>query len=124
MTDTEQKLAQAFPGSFINQCGEFIAHSKASEYFNLESCKDDAEIKCKVLEWFSRGACKAEPYRSKEANDKFHKFMLDGINEFLGTSFSARDMDSIYIYLGNGVNMELCIEFIESGFNLRVLKND
>lgn len=117
-----QRLMGCFPRSFINQFGEFIAHDKANQYFNIAKCKNELEIKCKVIEWFSRGAYKSEPYRTKAKNDEVHKFMLDGINSFLETSFSEEDIALIYIELGNAVNHEKTIEFVCSGYDLNVLK--
>ena len=119
---TLQKLMSSFPRSFINQYGEFIAHEKANEYFIVAKCKDELEIKCKVIEWLSRGAYKTEPFGTKAKNDEFHKFMLGGINSFLGTNFSEDDMIPIYTYLGNAVNHELTINFVCSGYDLNILK--
>lgn len=116
------KLFDCFPDSFINHNGEFIAHRKANIYFKLESCKDELEVKCKVLEWFSRAAYKTEPFGSKKKNDEFHTFMLDGINDFLGTTFNTEDIEIIYSRLGNQVKRKLSIEFIESNYNLELLK--
>ena len=120
--ESVKNLMRCFPRSFINQQGEFIAHAAANEYFNLESCADEFEIKCKVLEWFSRGAYKTEPFQSRAKNDNFHAFMLRGINDFLGTKFDADDMELIYTYLGNCVNRERTIKFIESGFDMSVFE--
>lgn len=53
-----QKLMNCFPNSFINQCGEFVAHMKANQYFILYNCESELDVKCKVLEWFSMGAYK------------------------------------------------------------------
>lgn len=116
------KLMHCFPGSKINQFGEFIAHEKGNAYFNLKNCKSELDIKCKILEWFSRDAYKAEPFRQKAKNDKFHEFMLDGINKYLATDFTHDDMELIYCKLGNAVNHELTVRFIESGFVLSVLR--
>lgn len=121
MTDTEIKLMSAFPKSFINQHGEFIAHQKANEYFILKGCVDDLDIKCKVLEWLSRAAFKTEPYRSAKSNETFHDFMLDGINKFLDTNFTREDMLDIYVALGNRVDHEKTIEFINRGYDFNVL---
>lgn len=115
------KLLQSFPRSFINQHGEFIAHDKANEYFILKSCKDETEIYCKVLEWFSRGACKTEPFRQRKKNEEFNSFMLNGINNFLDTKFTHEDMIQIYTKLGNSVNRKLCEEFILSHYNMVLL---
>ena len=119
-----QRSMNCFPRSFINQQGEFIAHAKANEYFILKNCKNELEVKCKVLEWFSGGAYKTEPYRTKTNNDAFHKFMLDGINMFLGTEFDTMDMEQIYTYLGNACNHEKTIRFIESGYIMSVLTEE
>ncbi len=123
MRDTELKLLNAFPQSFINHLGEFIAHRKSNIYFNLANCVDDLEIKCKVLEWLSRSACKTQVYRQHKKNDEFHEFMLRGINTFLGTDFSKKDIALIYQELGNQVNRPLTVKFVESGYNMELLKS-
>lgn len=116
------KLLGSFPRSFINCHGEFIAHEKANEYFKLNICADEEEVKCKALEWLSRGAYKTELYRAKKKNEEFHVFMLNGINTFLGTSFTHEDMEIVYTYLGNNVNRKKCLEFIRSGYDMNLLK--
>lgn len=117
------KLCSCFPKSFISGAGEFIAHDRANEYFILHNCETELDVKCKVIEWFSRGAYKTEPYRSKKKNDEFHAFMLDGINKFLGTEFTEEDIEVIYTYIGNACNHEKTILFIASGYDMTVLKN-
>jgi hypothetical protein len=112
---------QSFNGSFINEHGEFIAHRKANEYFNLKSCENEIDIKCKVLEWFSRGASKTEPFNSKKQNKEFQTFMLDGINNLLDTDFKVEEMRRIYTWLGNCSDHKLCVTFINSGFNMDLL---
>lgn len=121
MTDIELRLLNSFPRSYINMYGEFIAHEKANEYFILRNCADDLDIKCKVLEWFSRGACKTEPYKTHKKNKEFNDFMLNGINNFLGTNFSIEEMLQIYIKLGNACNHGNTIKFIQSGYNFKLL---
>ena len=71
-------LMRCFSGSFINRNGEIIVHEKANQYFNLANCNDNLDIKCKVLEWLSRGAYKTEPYGNKKKNVEFNNFMLNG----------------------------------------------
>lgn len=115
-------LLKSFHGSFLNQYGEFIAHRETNQYFQLSKCKDDLEIKCKVLEWLSRAAYKTEPYKSKKKNEKFNDFMLRGINKFLNTDFDKYNMMTIYQELGNQVNRELTIKFINSNYDMAVLQ--
>ena len=116
-----KRLSAAFPKSFINCALEFIAHKTANEYFRLEDCETDFDVQCKVLEWLSRGAHKTQPFATARQNDEFHAFMLGGINEFLGTSFTEEDIAIIYQMLGNCVNHPLTVEFVKSGFDMAVL---
>ena len=116
-----KKLNRAFPRSFINSALEFIAHKEANEYFRLEDCETEFDVKCKVLEWLSRGAYKTCPFNSNLKNERFHNFMLNGINDYLGTDFTEDDMETIYTYLGNRVNHALTVEFVNSGYNMAVL---
>lgn len=130
MTDEEKKdlkecrqaLLESFPKSFINQRDEFIAHEYSNQYIILSNCEKPIDIECKVLEWFSRAAHKSQPYSQEWRNRKFHEFMLNGINNFLDTRFSEGDMDLIYTYLGNACNHSLTIEFINSGYDMNILK--
>lgn len=117
-----KKLAVAFPKSFINTALEFIAHKDANEWFRLEDCENELDVKCKVLEWLSRGAYKTCPFNSNIKNERFHNFMLNGINDFLETDFTEDDIEIIYTYLGNRCNHEKTVKFIESGYDMAILK--
>ena len=117
-----KKLARAFPNSFINTALEFIAHKEANEYFRLEDCNNEFDVKCKVLEWLSRGAHKTCPFHTNLKNERFHNFMLNGINDFLGTDFTEDDMAIIYQKLGNRVRHSLTEEFVNSGYDMAILK--
>ena len=81
----------------------------------------ETDIKCSVLEWFSR-SYKVHPFRSDKRNLEFQAFMRDGINTFLGTDFCENDLRSIYGEIGNAINRQLTIKFIESGYKLSVLE--
>ena len=50
--------------------------------------------------------------------------MLHGINDFLGTRFSEQDMALIYQRLGNRIRHKLTIQFVESGYNMELLKGE
>lgn len=118
------KLMNSFPGSFINHNGEFIADRKSNTYFILWDCKSEFDIKCKVLEWCSRAATKMQPYSSNKKNAAFNAFMLGGINCFLGTNFTHDDMEQIYTYLGNACHHTRTIAFVESGYDMTILKEE
>ena len=114
-------LCEAFPNSFINERGEFIAHLRSNQYIILNNCKTTQDIECKVLEWFSRPAHKTAPYSQEWRNRKFHEFMRNGVNAFLDTSFSENEMSEIYDALGNCINHQKTIEFIDSDYNFDVI---
>ena len=115
-------LIESFPNSFINERGEFIAHKRSNEFFNLGSCKTQLDIECKVLEWLSRAAYKTAPYTKEWRNQKFNDFILNGVNSFLDTNFDSNDMSLIYTHLGNSCNHEKTIKFIKSDYDFSVLK--
>lgn len=122
LIDIVKRLEHAFPNSFINCNLEFIAHESANEYFILKDCETELDIKCKVLEWLSRGAHKTCPFNSNLKNERFHNFMLNGINDFLGTDFTEEDIEIVYDRLGNRVNHALTVEFVNSGYDMAVLE--
>ena len=116
-----QKLMLCFPRSYINHEGEFIAHEYANEYFILRNCETELDIKCKVIEWFSR-SYKNIPYRTPKRLVAYREFMRNGINKYLGTNFTKDDLCTIYSYLGNRCNHEKTIEFVNSGYDMQILK--
>lgn len=117
-----RNLMYCFPNSFVNQQGEFIAHKFANAYFNLDTCNSLLEVRCKILEYLSRAACKSQPYTQAARNNQLHNFMREGINRALGTDFTKDDMRLIYQRLGNGVNRPLAEEFVNSGYDMKLLE--
>ena len=115
------RLMNCFPNSFINQNGEFIAYPQSNLYFILKDCKNELDVKCKVIEWFSRAASKSYPESSKR-EQREQAFILSGINQFLGTEFKREDVETIYIYLGNAIHHDLTMRFVESGYDMGILE--
>lgn len=122
MLSVVKSLMRCFPYSFINCMGEFVAQKYADGYFKLDDCKTEEDVKYKVLAYLSRSACKSTPYYSNKKNNELHKFMLDGINTFLGTSFTKDDMYTIYTFFGNGCNKDRCYEFIRRGYDMGIFE--
>lgn len=104
------------PNCFINHNFELIVEPKNNIYFRLEDVDSVHALICKVLAWLSRPSCKG-------VSDYWQKRIRAIINEFLGTEFSEDDMHEIYTYLGNDCNRKKTERFIESGYDLSVLKN-
>lgn len=112
--EIRNRLSAAFPLLFINRHNELVIHPKRNTYFRLDGVETERDLKAKILEWLSREA-------SKSIYPWSRKYHLDGINSFLGTDFTKEEMNEIYTYLGNGVNHEKTLHFIESGYDLSIL---
>lgn len=121
MKQTMNRLKASFPDSFVDYNGDFIAHRRANEYFSTRGSLSALDLICRAIEYLSRACCKTRPFKSADANIAFRKFMLEGMNAFLGTTFTAVDYLKIYIRLGNGVDRRLTELFVKSGFDLAIL---
>lgn len=109
-----EKTKKAFPEAFINSSEELILEPKNNLYFRLEEVESDLDFKVKMLAWLSRPIAKGlSPHWSKK--------VLIGFNELMGANFTKADMQVIYTALGNDVNPELSVSFIESGYDLSLL---
>ena len=122
MIDEVFNVTNCFYNSYISAQGEVILSDKGNVYFTAKYCKDKKDIICKLLEWCSRPIAKGEPYASEVRNRNWRESLLAGYNAYLGTQFSQEDMYWIYDKLGNAVNHELTLKFIESGFDLSLVR--
>ena len=101
---------------FINSENEFIACPAINAYFRLEDCFNRKDVVAKALNYLSRDASKSV------IPDHYKKFIRDGLNNFLGTSFDEDDFLIIYEQLGNGVNNNLTLDFIDLEFDLAIFR--
>jgi hypothetical protein len=108
------RLRSAFPRYFVNSQFEIIIYPACNSYFSLDGVETEAELKAKIIERLSREAIKGGSKQSQ-------KYHLDGINSFLGTSFVPNEMEEIYTYLGNQVNHDKTLRFINSGYDMTIL---
>lgn len=106
---------EVFKGAFINRNNELIFDRRSNLYFRLDDVKTVLEFKCKMMAWLSRPI-------AKSLSDYKVRIILKRFNELLGTNFSKVDMELIYDRLGNDVARSLCIEFIESNYDLSLLE--
>lgn len=138
-----RKLIEAFGGGFLNtelefvichpvnpvsvaEKGEYEGHGKGRDiysdrWFRTEDCKTKQDVQRKVLAWFSNGACDG-CFGSEKVSAVIQNYIRRSINRYLGTSFSREDMELIYCKIGRGINEPLARRFIESNFDLEVLK--
>lgn len=117
-----RKTMLTFNNSFINYNFELILIPKLNVSFMLENIKSDVEFKCKILEWVSRPASKACPYKRNYLNIKYRQDILNNINKVLDTHFSEKEIDLIYTKLGNGIKRDLAIKFVLSDYDLKLLE--
>lgn len=115
------KLYECFPEGFINSEQEFIADSETNLYFILGNCENELDVKCKILEWFSRDAFKAQPYKTRYRNTVYNEWVLRSINSFLDTEFTTKEIEEIYTYLGNAIDHKKTEMFVKSGYDMRIL---
>lgn len=117
------KLFCAFPQGIISRNLEFIAdpHPRVGSCFRLEDCETEEDVAAKVLEWLSREAYKSMHFNTERRNREVHDYHLDGINAYCNTRFDTCDIETIYTYLGNGVNRAKTLKFIRSGYDMSVL---
>lgn len=131
------KLKRIFKEGFLNDCGEFvICHPYKGQswtgsvwnvycnvYFNAETCNNGRDVQRKVIEYWSRDAYKSM-FGGPRLAEKIHKYIRDGINEYLGTDFDENDFELIYTRLGGGINRALAEKFVKSWFDLEVLRKE
>lgn len=108
------KIQRAFPKAYVTMNFELILVPRTNTYINLNHCSTPDEFKVKIIENCSRLA-------SKGYSKPLRKEHLDGINKLLDTNFTQEDMEYIYTYLGNGIKHELCMKFVQSGYDLGVI---
>jgi phenylalanyl-tRNA synthetase beta subunit len=112
-----RKIQAAFPQSFVNMQNELIFSLRTDSGFSLKDVTDETQLKAKILEWLTRTAIKA-------VSPKERKLHFEGINKLLGTNFTLEEMTDIYTYLGNGINHDLCVKFVESGYDMTLLPKE
>lgn len=122
MIDEIFSVMKHFYGSYINARGELILSDKGNVYFTATNCANKEDVICKLLEWCSRPMAKGQPYSTYKRNVEWRNSLLCGYNNYLGTHFTLDDMYWIYDKLGNAINHELTLKFIESGYDLSLVK--
>lgn len=106
--------------TFINNENELIVSPRLNAYFRLEDVETELDFKCKCLEWLSFFIANNHWFGKDKERKKLESF----INYILGTNISHDDFQIIYMKLGNRVNHELTIKFVESNYNINLLREN
>lgn len=116
------ELMQLFQDSFINYDNELILIPKTNLYFRLEDIETFFDLQCKVIARCSRDCCKTQPYIQELANQKYQESVRNKVNKYLDINFNEEEWMLIYTYLGNGCHSDLCKQFVESNFDINIIK--
>lgn len=122
MTDEVFELMRCFPYSKIIPCGEVVLDNKNQLCFKVKGLETKKQIIYKLLEWGSRPIAKGCPYSSEKSNREWRRSLLLGYNNYLKTNFTESDIWLVYDRLGNAINHELTVKFVESNFDMEILK--
>ena len=123
MSEIIHRLKCCFPKGYMNFNNEFIAHRQANRNYGcaccaLRNCTNAEEVICAAIESFSYDCCKSRPFKSSDVNVDFRQYMIDGMNDFLGTAFTENEFATIYVHLGNRADRQLTLLFVDSGYNV------
>ena len=122
MTDEVFELMKHFHNSRITPCGEVVFDNKNQMCFTVKGLETKEQIIFKLLEWGSKPVAKGCPYSSEKSNREWRRSLLLGYNNYLKTNFTESDILIVYEKLGNAINHELTVKFIESNFDMEILK--
>lgn len=111
-------VMKSFSGSFINSDEELIL-VRESNLFIKRIDVDDLAIKAALLEQCSRDACISEPLEC--GNAAYQDRVRTNLNEIFGMDWNRKEMRLIYRRLGNSVDHQLTLDFIESNYDLTIL---
>lgn len=103
------------PKSYLNHNLEMIVEPNNNIYFRMEDVETEMQLKVKVLSWLSRPSCKG-------VSSYWQYRVRNILNEYLGTHFDQEHMEHVYTRLGNDCNRTLCIQFIESEYDMSLLE--
>lgn len=122
LLDEISRFMKIFTGSFINCELDIILIPKTNGYIKLQNIHNTLELRCEILEKLSRHCCKTQYYNYHKNNENMWHNNLKKVNIALDTNFTIEDMEVIYSELGNGVNRELTKDFINSNYDMEMLK--
>lgn len=101
---------------YVNKFGEMIVEESQNIYFIVTECACKEDLQNKAISALSRPAYKGVPA-------KISKRVLEGLNQYLGTSFDEKAIEEVYTYFGNGANEGWRKKFVQSGFDMQVIQD-
>lgn len=114
--DVMTKAVKAGFLTFMNHNMEVILDMKHNVYFGTKDATTVNDIKRKTLVSLSR-------YCVKGVKPKRQDRYLALLNDILGTDLDKNDMELVYRFTGNGIDRELADKFIESRYDMELLRD-
>lgn len=115
IADNLEKVRTITVGSYITLNEELIIDRLTNIYFRLEDIECSMQFDCKMIEWLSRPSHKGLPKKNQA-------YIRNILNKYFDKNWTIEDLSLIYTKLGNEVNRELTLKFIDSDFDLNVLE--
>ena len=109
-----KKVYDCFPQEFVYKEHELIIYPRTNTYFLLKNVENQLQLDCKIIEY-----CSGEAYDGTKKSKEYH---FKGICDYFNKEFTQEEIRLIYMKLGNGINRELCIDYIKSRFDMEVLR--
>ena len=110
-----KKLMDIWGQSFINNNFELILERRRNIYIIIDMYDNIRDIKYNMLCWKSRPCIKGD-------DDKYLDSFREKFNKYFEKNWTFEEIELIYQRLGNEVNSKLCYEFIDSGYDMEVLR--
>ena len=114
ITHCIERLKWFFPKSYVYKDNELIVEPKNNIYFRVDDIETEFDFKRKIIEYLSRPSCKG-------VSPWWQARIRNGLNGYLGTSFTQAEMMQIYSKLGGGISSSRAVKFIESDYDFEVL---
>lgn len=117
------QIISAFTGRCtINSNLELILIPETVAYINLNAANTETDLKRLLLVSVCRDCFKTQRFKYSSINNKFHERNLIKLNKALGTSFTKKDMQTIYQNFGNFINQDLATLFVENDYDMKILR--
>lgn len=110
------KVQGLFEKAFITLNNELILEPKNNVYFRLEDVETELDFECKIIEYLSRPS-------HKGMTKKWKIYFSERLNKYFDKQWDTDELSLIYTYLGCGCNRNLCVKFIQSDYDIDILKN-
>lgn len=110
-----KKIMSIWKDSYIDSKFELILEERRNIYINLNMYNTPRELKYNMLCWKSRPCIKGD-------DEKYLNSFRKKFNEYFEQNWSLEDVELIYQIFGNECNSELCWQFIDSDYDMEVLR--